>query len=101
MGLARTVFNPTVRAAFPSVVGGGDLTRANALISGTFSTSIMVGPALGGLLVASVGAFLTILTINATVPAEVFLGKESVGAEDAGYGLLVSFWGAAWCLAPP
>src|SRR5215216_6260481 len=24
MGLARTVFNPTVRAAFPSVVGGGD-----------------------------------------------------------------------------
>jgi MFS family permease len=35
MGLARTVFNPTVRAAFPSVVGGGDLTRANAIISGT------------------------------------------------------------------
>src|ERR687893_573341 len=55
MGLARTIFNPTVRAAFPSVVGGGDLTRANALISGTFSTSIMVGPALGGLLVAIVG----------------------------------------------
>ena len=55
MGLARTLFNPTVRAAFPSVVGGGDLTRANALISGTFSTSIMVGPALGGLLVASIG----------------------------------------------
>src|SRR5215204_7702298 len=55
LGLARTLFNPTVRAAFPSVVGGGDLTRANALISGTFSTSIMVGPALGGLLVASIG----------------------------------------------
>src|SRR5688500_17195025 len=55
MGLARTVFNPTVRAAFPSVVGGGDLTRANAIISGTFSTSIMAGPALGGLLVASIG----------------------------------------------
>src|SRR5918994_30052 len=55
MGLARTVFNPTVRAAFPSVVGGGDLIRANALIAGTFSTSIMVGPALGGLLVATVG----------------------------------------------
>src|SRR5215216_3867018 len=132
MGLARTVFNPTVRAAFPSVVGGGDLTRANALISGTFSTSIMVGPALGGLLVATVsvdaafvldavtylisavmlaltplarpqreedsagfgedlkagftylggarvplaivlGAFLTVLTINTTLPAEVLL----------------------------
>jgi MFS family permease len=153
MGLARTIFNPTVRAAFPSVVGGGDLTRANALIAGTFSTSIMVGPVLGGLLVASigvdaafladavtylisaillstvplpypsreseeeegfvrelrsgfayllgarvplaivVGAFLTILTINATVPAEVFLAKETFGAGDAGYGLLVSLWG--------
>jgi MFS family permease len=157
MGLARTVFNPTIRAAFPSVVGGGDLTRANALISGTFSTSIMVGPALGGLLVASigvdaafladaatylvsaillsrvplprprreseeegfvrelrsgfgyligarvplaivVGTFLTILTINATVPAEVFLAKETFGAGDAGYGLLVSLWGGGMVL---
>jgi MFS family permease len=158
MGLARTVFNPTVRAAFPSVVGGGDLTRANAIISGTFSTSIMVGPALGGLLVASIGidaafladavtylisaillstvplphprreneeeegfvrdlrsgfgyllgarvplaivigAFLTILTINATVPAEVFLAKETFGAGDAGYGLLVSLWGSGMVL---
>jgi MFS family permease len=158
MGLARTVFNPTVRAAFPSVVGGGDLTRANAIISGTFSTSIMLGPALGGLLVATVGvdlafvldavtyvvsaillftvplprprreseeeasfvhdlrsgfgylvgariplaivvgAFLTILTINATVPAEVFLAKETFGAGDAGYGLLVSLWGGGMVL---
>jgi MFS family permease len=156
MGLARTIFNPTVRAAFPSVVGGGDLTRANALIGGTFSTSIMVGPALGGVLVASigvdaafladavtylisaillstvplprphreseegfvrelrfgfdyllgarvplaivVGAFLTILTINATVPAEVFLAKETFGAGDAGYGLLVSLWGGGMVL---
>ena len=157
MGLARTIFNPTVRAAFPSVVGGGDLTRANALIAGTFSTSIMVGPVLGGLLVASigvdaafladavtylvsaillstislphprreseeegfvrelrsgfgyllgarvplaivVGAFITILTINATVPAEVFLAKETFGAGDAGYGLLVSLWGGGMVL---
>src|SRR5215204_1411294 len=55
MGLARTVFNPTVRAAFPSVVGRGDLTRANALISGTFSVSASAGPTLAGLLVATVG----------------------------------------------
>src|ERR671921_324359 len=158
MGLARTVFNPTIRAAFPSMVGGGDLTRANALISGTFSTSIMLGPALGGLLVAGigveaafladaatylisaillstvplprpqresweeagfvrelrsgfdyllgarvplaivVGTFLTILTINATVPAEVFLAKETFGAGDVGYGLLVSLWGGGMVL---
>lgn len=151
MGAARTLFNPTIRAAFPSVVGGGDLTRANALISGTFSVSFTVGPALGGLLVATVGieaafaldaatylisalflsriplprphredgagfieelragfgylagarvplaivagAFLTILAVNATAPAEVFLAKDTFGAGDTGYGLLVGVWG--------
>jgi MFS family permease len=156
MGLARTFFNPTIRAAFPSVVGEGDLTRANALISGTFSVSIMAGPALGGLLVATVGvnaaflldaatylistaflsrialprpqteagetfgrelkagldylagtrvplaivvgAFLTILTINTTIPAEVFLATETFDAGDAGYGLLVGLWGGGMVL---
>lgn len=156
MGAARTFFNPTIRAAFPSVVDDGDLTRANALISGTFSVSFAVGPALGGLLVATVGveaaflldaatylisaaflsriplpspergteaslamdlktglgyllgarvplaivvgAFLTILTVNATIPAEVFLAKGTFGAGDAGYGLLVGIWGGGMVL---
>jgi MFS family permease len=30
MGLARTLFNPTIRAAFPGVVGGGDLCARRA-----------------------------------------------------------------------
>jgi MFS family permease len=156
MGLARAFFNPTIRAAFPGVVGGGDLTRANALVSGTFSISVTLGPALGGLLVATVGvdaafvldaatflisaillsripmprpasddesgfgrelkegfkylvrtrvplavvagAFLTMLTINLTVPAEVFLAKRTFGTGDAGYGLLVSVWGGGMVL---
>jgi MFS family permease len=55
MGFARTLFNPTIRAAFPSVVGEGDLARANSFIGGAFSASVMVGPTLGGLLVATVG----------------------------------------------
>lgn len=156
MGLARTFFNPTIRAAFPSVVGEGDLTRANALINGTFSFSYAVGPAIGGLLVSAtgvnvafvldaatyvisaaflsriplprsqtgegagffgelrdglsylaearvplgivIGTFLTILTVNATVPAEVFLAKQTFGAGAAGYGLLVSIWGGGMVL---
>src|SRR5215212_9930549 len=157
VGLARTVFNPTVRAAFPSVVGGGDLTRANALISGTFSVSETAGPALGGLLVATVGidaafvldavtylvsaalfsitplarpqreedgagfgedlkagftylararvplaivlgAFLTVLTINITIPAESFLATETFDAGNAGYGLLVGLYGGGMVL---
>jgi MFS family permease len=155
MGIARTLFNPTVRAAFPSVVGGGDLTRANALIGGTFSISETAGPALGGLLVATVGvdaafvldaatylisaamlsliplprpereeagfgedlrsgfaylarsrvplaivlgAFLTVLTINITIPAEIFLAKGTFDAGDAGYGLLVGLYGGGMVL---
>jgi MFS family permease len=157
LGLARTVFNPTVRAAFPSVVGGGDLTRANALISGTFSVSETAGPALGGLLVATVGvdaafvldavtylvsaamlsltplarpqrnedgagfgedlkagftylagarvplaivlgAFLIVLTINITIPAEFFLATETFDAGNAGYGILVGLYGGGMVL---
>jgi MFS family permease len=156
MGLARTLFNPTIRASFPSVVGGGDLTRANGLISGTFSVSETVGPALGGVLVATVGVnaafvldaatylisatflsriplprpqredggdfaqdlragfgylagarvplaivvgtFLTVIAINTTIPAEVFLAKETFRAGDAGYGLLVGLFGGGMIL---
>lgn len=156
MGLARTFFNPTIRAAFPSVVGEGDLTRANALISGTFSVSETVGPALGGVLIATVGVnaafvldsatylisaaflshipfprpqredggafgrdlkagfsylagarvplgivigvFLTVMTINITIPAEVFLAKKTFGAGDTGYGLLVGLFGSGMIL---
>src|SRR5918993_2512572 len=157
MGLARTLFNPTIRAAFPSVVGAGDLTRANALVGGTFSVSETAGPALGGLLVATVGvdaafvldsvtylisavllslislprpereeedagfaedlragfaylagsrvplaivlgAFLTMLTVNITIPAEVFLAKRTFDAGNAGYGLLVGLYGGGMVL---
>ena len=102
LGAAETVFNPTVRAAFPGVVGGGDLTRANALISGTFSFSVMAGPALGGVLVASVGvevAFLLdaltflvsavlISTIPLPAPGRGGEGEGFFGALRAGFGYL-------------
>ena len=101
LGAARTVFNPTVRAAFPAVVGGGDLTRANALISGTFSFSVMAGPALGGVLVASVGVeaaflldaltFLVSAALLSTIPlpAPERDGEEGLFREmRAGFGYL-------------
>lgn len=103
MGAARTVFNPTVRAAFPGVVGNGDLTRANALISGTFSFSVMAGPALGGVLVASVGVeaaflidaltYLVSAAFLATIrlPAPVREDEEGFFDElKAGFGYLVT-----------
>jgi MFS family permease len=102
LGVAKTVFNPTVRAAFPSVVGGGDLTRANAVISSTFSFSVMAGPVLGGVLVASVGvevAFLLdaltflvsavlISTIPLPAPERDGEGEGFFGELRAGFGYL-------------
>jgi MFS family permease len=104
LGVAQTVFNPTVRAAFPGVVGTGDLTRANAIISGTFSFSVTVGPALGGVLVATVGVELAFLLDALTFLASAVLlstlrlpapgrnaGDESFFVElRAGFGYLAS-----------
>ncbi len=44
------------------------------------------------------GAFLTVLTINITLPAEVFLARETFEAGNAGYGLLVGLWGGGMVL---
>jgi MFS family permease len=44
------------------------------------------------------GAFLTVLTINTTIPAEVFLAKETFDAGNAGYGVLVGVYGGGMVL---
>jgi MFS family permease len=41
---------------------------------------------------------LTVLTINITLPAEVFLARETFEAGNAGYGLLVGLWGGGMVL---
>jgi MFS family permease len=90
MGFARTLFNPTIRAAFPSVVGEGHLARANSLIGGSFSASVTVGPALGGLLVAVVGvsgAFLldaATYLISASLLSRIPLPRPQREGEEAG-----------------
>lgn len=66
LGVARTFFSPTILAATPSIVGSGDLARANALIQGSFNVCLAVGPPLGGLLVATVGLNVAFLLDAAT-----------------------------------
>src|SRR5215217_3815724 len=55
MSLAHMVFNPTVWGGLPSVGVGGGLAPGNGLSIGTFSVVGTAGPALGGLVVATVG----------------------------------------------
>lgn len=151
LGVARTIFSPTILAVIPSVAGEGNLTRANGIIQSTFNVALALGPVLGGALVATagvnaaflldattflvsaallsriplprpqreagegfvrelragfgylarsrvplgivVGAFLVILTTNATVSADVFLAEETFDTGSAGYGLILSVVG--------
>jgi MFS family permease len=54
-GLLATLFGPAGRSVVPSLVPAGDLTGANALLGTALNLQVVVGPALGGLLVAAAG----------------------------------------------
>ncbi len=55
LGAFRSVFHPAMMASVPDLVDGDSIVVANGLLTSTFHLAIMVGPALGAALVASVG----------------------------------------------
>jgi MFS family permease len=56
LGTFRSIFHPAMMASVPSLVDERDLPVANGVLSATFHLAIMVGPAVGGILVATVGS---------------------------------------------
>lgn len=56
IGIGQAIFSPTFAALVPAMVRREDLTGAIALNSASLNLSRVVGPAIGGLLYASVGA---------------------------------------------
>jgi MFS family permease len=54
-GLLATVFGPAARSATPRLVDQQDLGRANAMLGTALNLQVILGPALGGLLVAHGG----------------------------------------------
>jgi len=54
-GIAEAFFTPSVAGLVPQIVESERLQEANSLLRMTFSASLIVGPALGGLLIASMG----------------------------------------------
>jgi MFS family permease len=56
LGLLRALFQPSLYASLPNVVPQERLVGANALISVTYHAAVMIGPLIGGLLVAWAGA---------------------------------------------
>ena len=55
LGVMRGLSQPALQASLPNVVRPDELVAANSLVSGTFHSAVMIGPMIGGLLVAHVG----------------------------------------------
>lgn len=66
--IATAVFGPALTAAVPAVVPKTQFTAANALLQGTTSLGIIIGPALSGLGIAAYGSQ-EVLCLNAATYA--------------------------------
>jgi MFS family permease len=55
LGLFGALFQPSLQASLPNLVPKERLVAANALVNATFHVAVMIGPVLGGLLVARLG----------------------------------------------
>src|SRR4051812_43222100 len=54
-GTAEAFFTPSIAGLVPQMVPSSRLQEANSLLRMTFSASLIIGPAIGGLLIASMG----------------------------------------------
>jgi MFS family permease len=55
LNLGQTVASPAWQALVPSIVGPEQVTRALSVVQGTTAGAMLLGPAVGGLLVGAVG----------------------------------------------
>jgi MFS family permease len=62
--IVSTIFGPALASAVPLIVSRTQLTAANALIQGTNNIGLLVGPAVGGVGIAMMGAH-NVLYLNA------------------------------------
>jgi predicted MFS family arabinose efflux permease len=56
LGLFGSVFQPSLMASVPNVVGEGEVVAANALVGATCHFAVMTGAVLGAFLVSALGA---------------------------------------------
>jgi MFS family permease len=76
LGSCRAIFHPAMMASVPSLVDEDELPVANGVLTATFHLAIMVGPAIGGVLVAALGASAAFLlnAMSFAVSAVLLLG---------------------------
>jgi DHA3 family macrolide efflux protein-like MFS transporter len=66
MAVVATVFGPALSATVPLIVERAQLTAANALVSSTAMIGMLVGPAVSGLGIATVGMQVVLYVSSAT-----------------------------------
>ena len=66
-GMLDAFFWPSRDALVPSIVGEDDLSRANTVMQATNQIGLIVGPAIGGLLLEAFPSFYTIYAITAAL----------------------------------
>jgi MFS family permease len=86
VGLGNGFFNPAAQAALPNLVRGEDLARANSLYQSASNITWLLGPILGGALIAVSGTdlayginaatFLVSAALIARIPASRFRTEE-------------------------
>ena len=79
IGSFSTLFTPAERALTPEVVGTEELVNANALVQASSSVIQFAGNAVGGILVATVGAIIAFSLNSATFIISAFLIVGVVG----------------------
>jgi MFS family permease len=55
LGSFGSLFQPSLMATIPNVVGEGDVVAANALVGATYHFAVVAGPALGVFLISALG----------------------------------------------
>jgi MFS family permease len=82
LGLLGALAQPALQASLPNVVPPKQLVAANALVSATFNGAVMIGPVIGGVLVARLGFGPAIFIngvsflVSAAMVARVFLPPQ-------------------------
>src|SRR5688500_17410826 len=66
MAVVATAFGPALSATVPLIVGRDQLTAANALVASTAMIGMLVGPAVSGLGIATVGMQVVLYVSSAT-----------------------------------
>ena len=82
LGMVNAIDMPTRQAFVAEIVGGDDLINAVALNSALFNATRVIGPALGGLLVANVGLAIC-FGLNALSFLPVVLGLAAMRTQGA------------------